>query len=805
MANFFSIHLDLMSERLIPDPFVGMNEKTVQWVHLKDWVYECAFPIPEVKLEEWVDLVFEGLDTFALATLNDQVILKSNNMFVPYRVNVSKLLKPMNILRIVFESPYIKGEEILKDRGQRVCWNGHYSRIYLRKAQYHFGWDWGPSLVTCGPWKPIFLEKYTSRIKNFRVDSHVAEDLQSAIISVSVEAEPFSKDHKMNVVIIGPDGNPVPVQEDDLGQRLAKLIAPQLWYPHTHGEQPLYVIRITVTSSSGEVLDTSTKTIGLRRIQLIQTPLKEGSTFYFAVNNVPIFMGGSNWIPGDNFLPRMDADRYSRWIDLVVKGKQNMLRVWGGGIYEQDEFYDECDRRGVLVWQDFCFACGQYPADAEFLQNVTEEAVAALERLRSHPSLVILAGNNEDYQCLRQADDIVNHDMSMPESEWLTSTFPARHIYERLLPDIVREQAPGTIYWPGSPWGGEDNNTDRTIGDVHLWNVSSGMLVPYQRYPDLAGRFVSEFGMLSCPHVDTIKKTFFGDSKDFHPQSEAFEFHCKANSYEKRMFTCMGENFRMSFELARYVYLSQLLQSEAMGWAFRGWRRKFEGKECGGALVWQTNDSWPVTSWSIIDYFERPKPAYFVISRALAPLAVGVVRKPLAGAAGIVAHSTPHIYPPRKSNFSVWVANATEKEYFCTVELKFISIESGVETRTAQHEKIGAKATGTTEVIMGECPEDEPTVLSARLINESGEVVAREADWPQPLKYITFPDRELEVAVRGEEVVVRARRPVKGLVFLNGIGWSDNCLDVIPGDEQRVSAKGLTENIEYIYYGKDEN
>lgn len=505
-------------------------------------------------------------------------------MFVPHRIDVGKYLQSTNTLKIIFESAFNKGEAIRNERGNLLCWNGHYSRVYVRKAQYHYGWDWGPSLVTCGPWKPITLERYTCQIIDVRLEVVLSEDFKTANVTIDAEIDTNAAGCIIEASLIDPSGNILSTTHLSGLSDTIDIPNPKLWYPFSHGEQPLYQMQIKVVSNSGDALASVTKSFGIRRIQVIQSPLEEGSTFYFEVNNIPIFMGGSNWIPGDSFLPRMNPERYKRWIDLAVRGNHNMLRVWGGGIYEDNAFYNECDRRGVLVWQDFCFACGQYPSDTKFVDSVKAESVAALKRLRNHPSLAILAGNNEDYQV---ANEGLHHDMKSLESEWTNSTFGARLTYERVLPDLVKEHAPWITYWPGSPFGGEDNNSDRTIGDVHIWNVSSGMLLPYQRYPEVAGRFVSEFGMLSCPHMETIKASFSGDSTDLHPQSEEFEFHCKASSYEKRMFTCMGENFRLSFDLETYVYLTQLLQSESMGFAFRGWRRKFEGRECGGALVWQ--------------------------------------------------------------------------------------------------------------------------------------------------------------------------------------------------------------------------
>ena len=506
-------------------------------------------------------------------------------MFVSHRIDVRHLIRAgPNELEIVFGSAYNISEELRAQRGDRICWNGHYGRVYVRKAQYHFGWDWGPSLVTCGPWKPIRLERYLTRIEDLKVDVDLRDGLSEADVTVEAVTSPSSLLHSTEVELRDPKGQVLAAEKTQGSSASFRIANPELWYPHTHGDQPLYQIKVTVRSQTGDILDSKTQVFGIRRIELVQSPLEEGSSFYFTCNNIPIFMGGSNWIPGDSFLPRMTPDRYKRWIDLVVRGNQNMIRVWGGGIYENDSFFDECDRRGVLVWQDFAFACGQYPADEAFLESVKREAVQAVKRLRSHPSLAIWAGNNEDYQV---ANEGLKHDMTTPEEKWAGSTFPARLIYERILPDLVKEHSPGSIYWPGSPFGGVDNNTDRRAGDAHVWDVCGGVLLPYQRYPDVTPRFVSEFGMLSCPSVKTIKQAFSADGKDLHPQSREFEFHIRANAYEKRMFTCMGENLRLSFELEKYAYLSQLTQSEAMYYAFRGWRRRFEGRECGGALVWQ--------------------------------------------------------------------------------------------------------------------------------------------------------------------------------------------------------------------------
>jgi beta-mannosidase len=331
---------------------------------------------------------------------------RSDNMFVPHFIELDpELFKAHNTLHITFESAMNVGNALYQEKGHLICWNGHYCRVYVRKAQYHFGWDWGPSLVTAGPWKPIHLEVYKARIDDLRVEARLSEDLKSGTLHLAPTIRHDGPGLSIVATVSGPDGQKCISTKLHNGQETILAIPePEVWYPFTHGKQALYQVKASlVTSEGSKVLHEVTKTVGFRRVELIQSPLDEGSTFYFSVNNIPIFMGGSNWIPGDNFLPRMNPERYRRWMDLVVRGNQNMIRVWGGGIYEDDAFYDECDQRGILVWQDFGFACCQYPFDENFVNSVKEEATAAIRRLRSHPSLAILAGNNEDYQVANEA------------------------------------------------------------------------------------------------------------------------------------------------------------------------------------------------------------------------------------------------------------------------------------------------------------------------------------------------------------------------------------------------------------------
>ncbi|NJR31195.1 hypothetical protein HC762_00065 [bacterium] len=303
-------------------------------------------------------------------------------------------------------------------------------------------------------------------------------------------------------------------------------------------------------------------------------------------------------------------------------------RVWGGGIYEDESFYNACDELGILVWQDFMFACGNYPCFPSLLLSVRREATLNVRRLRNHPSLAIFSGNNEDYQVAESAGLEYDYADKLPES-WLKTDFPARYIYEFLLPDILRSECPSIPYHPGSPWGDGRQTSDPTVGDLHQWNVWHGTQEKYQIFDCLGGRFNSEFGMEAFPHMETVKR-FVEDSKDLYPQSRAMDFHNKATGHERRLATYLVENVRTVTDLKPYIHLTQLIQSEAVSYAYRGWRRQWNKageRKCGGALVWQLNDCWPTISWSICDYYLRKKPAYYTSARCMAPIAIGIRRE----------------------------------------------------------------------------------------------------------------------------------------------------------------------------------
>lgn len=803
-----NVHLDLIDHEKIPDPFLGFNELKAEWVADKSWTYKTTLPEIASPAEGTVTvLAFDGLDTFATVKLNGETILVSDNMFIPHRVDVTKKLKSGsdNVLEIDFASARLRAIEIKEAHPEHVWvgFNGDMARLAVRKAQYHWGWDWGPILNTSGPWRPVRLETYHSRIADLRIDYELDSNLKYAsgtitgkVEGLSGKAVAFVAQIEDNVVFKGSadvDSNGVAKVEFHVNE-------PKLWYPHGYGAQPLY--KVTATVSTGEVdLHSVTRRIGFRKGELVQQPDDIGKTFFFRINGVDVFCGGSDWIPADSFTPRVTAEKYCKWLEMMIDGYQVMIRIWGGGIWEEDIFYDLCDELGVLVWQDFMFGCGNYPAWPDFLQSIREECVANVGRLRHHPSIVIYAGNNEDYQVQEQFGLTYDYEDKNPEN-WLKSNFPARYIYEKLLPEVVALESPHVPYHPGSPWGDGLITSNTKVGDMHQWNVWHGTQEKYQIFDTLGGRFNSEFGMEAFPHIDTIKY-YCTDLTQLYPQSHMLDFHNKADGHERRIATYLVENFRTQTDLEAFIHLTQLSQAEALMFGYRGWRRQWGQKRfCGGALVWQLNDCWPVTSWSIVDYFLRKKPAYYAMRRVLAPVAVAVKR----------AHhdwSVVHARVPKSSDFELWVASSQLEEVTATVELRFISVATGKEIKESITKKdIKIAANGTTDVLSGTIDNvnEEPHVLAARIWID-GEIVSRDVDWPQPLKYLGFEDRGVQVYSRGETILVKACRPTKGLVFEEraGVLVNDSAIDVVPGDEQVIRVRSLAvddQPLRWTYLGR---
>uniref|UniRef100_A0A8H7N2Y5 Beta-mannosidase B n=1 Tax=Bionectria ochroleuca TaxID=29856 RepID=A0A8H7N2Y5_BIOOC len=820
VAQFPTVaHIDLLHHKLIPDPYIDINELKCLWVNDADWTYRTQSIGPvDLAPSRRAVLVFEGLDTVVDVYLNDRHILFSKNMHISHQIDVTEALrdrKEPSSLELRFRSApaYARSE---RDRigykrnatGRAVNYGGS-ERLFLRKAQYQWGWDWGPAVNTCGPWKPVYLEVYESRVSDLSVIQDVAADLSSVTVSVKGGVENAEGLDKIIVQLTDRDTT-TPVAKQELAisstgsfEGKISLDKPKLWYPFTYGKQDLYLVEAIIPGH------TRSQNLGVRRVRILQHPLKSqpGTSFIFEINNIRVFCGGSCWIPADFMLPRVRAERYEKWLTLAKSGNQSMIRVWGGGIVESDAFYDICDREGILVWQDFLFACGNYPASADFVANVKVEAEHHIKRVGHHPSLVVWCGNNEDYMCADE-DRCWDVDWSDTTGPWDNTTFPAREIYERTLPAVVADSGTEVPYWTSSPYGGESAN-DPTVGDTHCWDVWHGKMSPYQDFKAYTSRFISEFGFESAPSLRTLHRAITSPSER-HAQSRTFDVHDKGPGHQRRYPMYMGENYRFRMNpLKDFVYCTQFLQAEAMAYAYNCWRREFRGpgeENCAGVLVWQLNDIWPGTTWALVDVDLNPKPAFYITKRALEKAVVGMER---------VITAKPHYivtgYPPEKGQVDVWAVNGELGERKVLLELKAFDIKSGnsVELQGVQvKQECVLKANQTTELLAGlDIPNYNNTVVVAYLDDlASGERLARWISWPEPLKYLQLSP-ELKVTSKvvdgGCAVILNANRPVKGVVLQTSaegpddVVFDNNFVDLVPGEEIKIGVGGLkNESIE---------
>ncbi len=616
------VHTDLLALDRIPDPFVGDNEKKVQWVAEADWEYRTQFSaVPELLQQLHVWLVCDGLDTLAAVSLNGSELGQTNNMFRQYRWDVKDLLQAAdNELVITFASPvqYISEKQVerpLPGVSQAIP-----GGPYLRKAPCQFGWDWGPQLPPIGIWKDIRLEGGSSvRLADVHLRQSHSDGQVTVLAALTLEqdAEP-SLMARMHVT--GPD-NEVFVAETAVSAATTTLnlpIAnPQLWWPNGYGEQPLYQVIVSLHQGDME-LDQRRYQLGLRTLELRQDADEWGRSFEFVVNGVPIFAKGSNWIPADSFPTRLTDDSLEMLIRSAVETHQNMLRVWGGGFFEEERFYDLCDRYGILVWQDYIFSCSVYPMDdPDFLENVRIEVEENVRRLRHRASLALWCGNNE---------------MEQGWADWgwtRPDLADMKAAYDRFFHHTLAEWSttidPDTPYWPSSPSSDtpfEDPNGQHQ-GDAHYWDVWHGRK-PFTAYRSQFPRFMSEFGFQALPPLATIRT--FAEEADWNMTSYVMERHQKNDSCNSLMVGQMLDTFRLPKDFPSLVYLSMVLQAEGIRYGVEHWRR-FRDR-VAGTLYWQLNDCWPVASWSSLDYFGRWKALHYAARRFYAPVLLSIEDAP---------------------------------------------------------------------------------------------------------------------------------------------------------------------------------
>lgn len=653
------VHTDLLAAGLIEDPFYRDNELKVLWVGETDWTYRRTFVVPAEFLQhDRVLLRCEGLDTIATIAINGREVGRAENMFRTWEYDAKPFLRAgENVIAISFTSPLKYVRE--KAKGQRFlpAWGVGQHKLdgggWIRKEPCNFGWDWGPMLATCGIWRDIALIAFdTARLK----DVHILQDHSQAgqvTLEVRLEAERVREADLKAHIAVRLEGEivveaAVPLAE---GRGSARLTVrnPRLWWPNGLGEHPLYEVSIALRDGLGHTLDETKRRIGLRTLRLVRQPDAWGESFYFAVNGIPFFTKGANWIPRDVFVTRLTPEDYRRALQDAVEANMNMLRVWGGGLYEQEAFYDLCDELGLCVWQDFIFACATYPTfDAEWVANVRAEAEENVRRLRHHACLALWCGNNELEQGL-VGDEWTEHTMSWEDYGKL---------FDVMLPEIVHRLDPERDYWPSSPHspcGDRRDSNNPTCGDAHLWSVWHGRQ-PFEWYRTCTHRFNSEFGFQSFPEPRTVYT--YTEPGDRNVTSWVMEHHQRSAIGNGTIMTYLCDWFRLPKSFEMTLWLSQILQGMAIKYAVEHWRR---GMPRGmGTLYWQLDDCWPVASWSSVDSFGRWKALHYMARAFFAPLLVSAVEDAARGT--VEVHVTSDLLKSQEGEVQWWITDAAGAE-----------------------------------------------------------------------------------------------------------------------------------------------
>ncbi|HEX3903179.1 MAG TPA: glycoside hydrolase family 2 protein [Polyangia bacterium] len=625
------VHTDLFAAGKIGDPFFRLNEKDQQWIENASWDYRASFKVDAATLaHDRVELALAGLDTHAELFVNGVSVLAADNMFRVWRVDVKPQLKiGDNELVVRFRSPIEAVQASYDHLGYRLPAANDQGKemvsMWSRKAPYHYGWDWGPRFVTSGIWRPIALESWSAarlddvQVFQDKLDANAAD----LTLKVRVVAARAGKAR----VTVTADGKATIAQAEvnlELGNNeitlRARIDRPELWWPNGLGAQRRYALETTL-AGYGAVLGARTTRIGLRTLEVVHERDKLGKSFFIKVNGAPVFMKGANWIPADSFVTRMTDARYRQLLQSAADAHMNMLRVWGGGIYEDDRFYDLADELGLLVWQDFMFACSMYPGDAAFVENVRHEAIENVRRLRNHPSLALWAGNNENEAAWKGWGWPAKFDLSKTAQDRIWRDY--KQMFHELLPAVVAAEDPGRFYTRSSPSANEDRIPANKMGwgDMHYWGVWHAEN-PYEAYSDNISRFMSEYGFQSFPELASVAR--YTDPKtDWDIESPVMLSHQRHPRGNPLIKKYMERDFRTPKDFASFLYVGQVLQATVIKYAAEAHRRAM-GRNWG-SLYWQLDDCWPVASWSGIDYYGRWKALHYAARRFFAPVLVSPV------------------------------------------------------------------------------------------------------------------------------------------------------------------------------------
>lgn len=617
-----TIHLDLLRAGRIADPYYRDNEDRLQWIGEASWRYHRQFTVTEELLShDHVILRCAGLDTLATIYINAVQIACTDNMFRTWEFDIKeKLIVGENTIEVQFASApdYINACQLTRELPSWAGKREMQGRCWIRKEPCNFGWDWGPVLITCGIWRPIELVAFsTARITGVHIQQdHLLSGQVVLRMSATVDAiespqlsATFTITHQQAVALT--------VTGTVVGNRAAAEVTiaePQLWWPNGMGKQPLYTVACQLQDAQGRMLDETSRRIGLRTLRLERLQDTWGESFQFAVNGIPFFAKGTNWIPADTFAPRVTREQYADLLRSAVDANMNMVRAWGGGIYEEDIFYDLCDELGLCVWQDFLFACSTYPTfDETFTQNVLAEVVDNVSRLRHHPCIALWCGNNELEMGL------VGQEWAVSQMSWEDYT----RLFDNMLPEVVTLLDPERDYWPGSPhspYGDREDVSNPRWGDAHLWDVWHKK-EPFEWYRTCEHRFISEFGFQSFPEPQAVDT--FTEPEDRNVTSYIMEHHQRSIIGNSTILTYMLEWFQLPVSFDMTLWLSQILQGLGMQYGVEHWRRNMP--RTMGTLYWQLDDCWPVASWSSIDYYGNWKALHYLAKRFYAPLLISGV------------------------------------------------------------------------------------------------------------------------------------------------------------------------------------